>query len=197
MAEYYGIQRSSEHLEHYGIKGMKWGVRKAREHGNNFSLAYHHARAKLKLAKLKLNSNWMIHDVKSRAWGILADNKIKPVRMVGHLVGAKTRQKIHDWKTTYDGDVYTDRKRDKFQAAYDEAFKGTKYDPMLKAKRKLDAEAESRRLEKQAMKKNINDMQRKRKHIAYEKGANGSRALYIDISPSSFKNAKKVKRKRR
>ena len=28
MAEYYGVQRSEEYLAHYGIKGMKWGVRK-------------------------------------------------------------------------------------------------------------------------------------------------------------------------
>ena len=28
MSSYYGVQRSSEYLAHYGVKGMKWGVRK-------------------------------------------------------------------------------------------------------------------------------------------------------------------------
>lgn len=29
MAEYYAVERSPEYLAHYGIRGMKWGVRKA------------------------------------------------------------------------------------------------------------------------------------------------------------------------
>lgn len=29
MAQYYAIERSSEYLEHYGVRGMKWGVRRA------------------------------------------------------------------------------------------------------------------------------------------------------------------------
>lgn len=28
MSEYYAVQRSGEYLEHYGVKGMKWGVRR-------------------------------------------------------------------------------------------------------------------------------------------------------------------------
>ena len=28
MGVYYGIQRSSDYLAHYGVKGMRWGVRK-------------------------------------------------------------------------------------------------------------------------------------------------------------------------
>lgn len=28
MASYYGVVRSGESLTHYGVKGMKWGVRK-------------------------------------------------------------------------------------------------------------------------------------------------------------------------
>lgn len=28
MSEYYAVRRSSEYLAHYGVKGMKWGVRK-------------------------------------------------------------------------------------------------------------------------------------------------------------------------
>ena len=45
MAKYYGIERSSEHLTHYGVKGMKWGVRKAIESGNTRALAKHWAKA--------------------------------------------------------------------------------------------------------------------------------------------------------
>lgn len=29
MSEYYAVQRTGDELRHYGIKGMKWGVRKA------------------------------------------------------------------------------------------------------------------------------------------------------------------------
>lgn len=31
MGVYYGVKRSDEYLAHYGVKGMKWGVRKAVE----------------------------------------------------------------------------------------------------------------------------------------------------------------------
>lgn len=30
MSEYYAVQRSGNHLSHYGVKGMRWGVRKQR-----------------------------------------------------------------------------------------------------------------------------------------------------------------------
>lgn len=45
MATYYGVERSSEYFQHDGVKGMRWGVRKA--------LDRHYKRAKAKLAKLK------------------------------------------------------------------------------------------------------------------------------------------------
>ena len=35
MAEYYAVERSPEYLAHYGIRGMKWGVRKAIASGNS------------------------------------------------------------------------------------------------------------------------------------------------------------------
>lgn len=52
MAEYYAVERSPEYLAHYGIKGMRWGVRKAIERGNSKRLARHWAKAQKKLAKL-------------------------------------------------------------------------------------------------------------------------------------------------
>lgn len=49
----YAIDRSDEYLAHYGIKGMKWGVRKAVESGNARSLDRHFRKAQRKLARLR------------------------------------------------------------------------------------------------------------------------------------------------
>ncbi len=49
----YAIERSDEYLAHYGIKGMKWGVRKALESGNSRALARQYKKASRKLAKLQ------------------------------------------------------------------------------------------------------------------------------------------------
>ena len=57
MSEYYAIIRSTDHLAHYGIRGMKWGVRKARERGNNKALGRHYTKAQKKLAKLNRLAN--------------------------------------------------------------------------------------------------------------------------------------------
>ena len=52
MSEYYAVQRSEEYLAHYGVRGMKWGVRKAVERGNGqgHSAAFNKAQAKLRRA---------------------------------------------------------------------------------------------------------------------------------------------------
>ena len=57
MAQYYGIQRSDEYLAHYGIKGMKWGVRKAIEKGDKIALQKHYKKATAKLKELKEHTN--------------------------------------------------------------------------------------------------------------------------------------------
>ena len=49
----YAVDRSDEYLAHYGIKGMRWGVRKAIERGDQRALARHYRRAQKKLAKLE------------------------------------------------------------------------------------------------------------------------------------------------
>ena len=53
MAEYYAVERSSEYLAHYGVKGMRWGVRKAVERGDAKRLAKHYKKANKKLLKLQ------------------------------------------------------------------------------------------------------------------------------------------------
>ena len=57
----YAIDRSDEYLEHYGIKGMRWGVRKAIERGGtglgNRRLARQYRKAQKKLAKLEKRAN--------------------------------------------------------------------------------------------------------------------------------------------
>lgn len=57
----YAIDRSEEYLAHYGIKGMKWGVRKAIAYGGtglgNRRLARQYQKAQKKLAKLEKRAN--------------------------------------------------------------------------------------------------------------------------------------------
>lgn len=144
MARYYAVLRDDAYLAHYGIKGMKWGIRKARENKNNVALGYHYLRAKMKLNKLKRESNWYIHDVKGDIWGRIADKH----KIARALTAARLRSNIHYLKSSDAGDLYMDRRRDKFEKAMNEAFKGTKYDPKRiarqKAKKKEQRKAQIR-----------------------------------------------------
>lgn len=49
----YAIERNDEYLAHYGVRGMKWGVRKAIKSGNSKRLGRQYAKAQKKLAKLE------------------------------------------------------------------------------------------------------------------------------------------------
>ena len=56
MSEYYGVNPSSDFFAHYGVKGMKWGVRKALEKGGSSgarALARQYKKASKKLRKLE------------------------------------------------------------------------------------------------------------------------------------------------
>ncbi len=49
---YYAVERTGDCLEHYGVKGMRWGVRKAIEKGNEKKLEKQFKKAQKKLNKL-------------------------------------------------------------------------------------------------------------------------------------------------
>ena len=70
--EYYGAATTptEDFLAHYGVRGMKWGVRKALMKGNEKRLARNFAKAEKKLAKLnKLASNQKTYAKKAAAYG--------------------------------------------------------------------------------------------------------------------------------
>ena len=57
MAKYYGVTRNEEYLAHYGIRGMKWGVRKAIKKGNEKKLSKLYRKSQKKLQKLNLKAD--------------------------------------------------------------------------------------------------------------------------------------------
>ena len=57
MSEYYAVERSGDSLAHYGVKGMRWGVKKARSTGNAAALGRQFRKAQKKLAKLEKRGN--------------------------------------------------------------------------------------------------------------------------------------------
>ena len=57
MAQYYAVERSSEYLAHYGVRGMKWGIRRAIQRGDSAALSRQYQKAAKKLSKLSLNAN--------------------------------------------------------------------------------------------------------------------------------------------
>ena len=89
MNEYYGVPTTStsDYLAHYGVKGMRWGVRKAIERGNQRALDRHYAKAQRKLNKLyaKANPKALLKKADS------LDRMSRKARMVGRVgLGAAT-----------------------------------------------------------------------------------------------------------
>ena len=71
MSEYYAMIRSTDHLAHYGIKGMKWGVRKARAKGvttarGQRAMRRQYAKAQKKLAKLNQLADLQVQSAKAK-----------------------------------------------------------------------------------------------------------------------------------
>lgn len=70
---YYGVTRSTDHLAHYGVKGMRWGVRRALATGNQAALDRHYRKAAKKLAKLqKIGNSPYKSGAKAAAYGTAA-----------------------------------------------------------------------------------------------------------------------------
>ena len=73
MPEYYAVIRSTDHLAHYGVKGMRWGVRKAIAYGNEKALDRHFRKAAKKLRKLTdIGMNSPKYAAKAAAYGAAA-----------------------------------------------------------------------------------------------------------------------------
>lgn len=75
MNKYYGAPSTpmDDYLAHYGVKGMKWGVRKAITTGNEKALNRHFRKAAKKLAKLQdIGLNPKKYAAKSAAYGAAA-----------------------------------------------------------------------------------------------------------------------------
>ena len=77
MAEYYAVERFPEYLMHYGVKGMRWGVQKARKLGLNTAsgakkLAEQYSKAQKKLRKLNDRANINKQNTIAKKYGKIA-----------------------------------------------------------------------------------------------------------------------------
>lgn len=74
MSEYYGVSTpTSDFLAHYGVKGMKWGVRKAIQKANVEKLKEHHRKAEKKLYSLQNKANLLTKKSEQRnGYGLAA-----------------------------------------------------------------------------------------------------------------------------
>lgn len=94
---YYAVERSTDHFKHYGIKGMRWGVRKAIEKGNNKALARQYKKAAKKLAKLNKRADIEVQSANANKYNKIAKiaGKIGGVGAGLAVVGTGTDHTLH------------------------------------------------------------------------------------------------------
>ena len=152
MAHYYGVTRSEEYIAHYGIKGMRWGVKKAKAARNDTALSKHFKKASAKLDKLNDRADIDIQKSKLKehadkyklaslgtlvtgayTGGMLATNRLS-FTGAGMTMAGLGRTAYHvgkmasaKYKTTKRGHAKAVAKRDKFASEMNDAFAGTKY----------------------------------------------------------------------
>lgn len=114
---YYAVERSTDHLAHYGVKGMRWGVRRALATGNSKALDRHYRKAAKKLAKLQdIGLNSKKYAAKSAAYGAAAAGTgtlaVGGTKMLGNLVtpvgkylSNATKRKTPEGITIRNGDL--------------------------------------------------------------------------------------------
>lgn len=90
MAIYYAVERSQSYLKHYGVKGMRWGVRRAKEHKDDKRLFKHWKKANKKLVKLKRKADVINSlDRRLQSIGVLAGSVIPLAGGIGVPILAK------------------------------------------------------------------------------------------------------------
>lgn len=104
MSAYYGVQRSQEYLAHYGIKGMKWGVRKAIETKNKEKLKWQYGKAIRKLNSLRNKANIDIQK-KNRKNAIdnaaISAGTIGISALVGKMYGSNKNDYLRNRRAVY------------------------------------------------------------------------------------------------
>lgn len=99
MSEYYGAPTTptDSFLAHYGVRGMKWGVRRAKMTGNAKKLSRAHERALKKLAKLNAKADIETQANKAKKFNKIAKTatKIGAAGASAAIVGTGTNHTLH------------------------------------------------------------------------------------------------------